>query len=308
MRPLVVGTRKSELALTQTDWVVNRLQEVCPDLEVRVEKIVTKGDRILNVTLSKVGGKGLFVKEIEQALLDKRIDFAVHSMKDMPGEMPNGLVIGAIPVRENPFDCLLSRGGHTLNDLPAGAVVGTSSLRRQAQILACRPDLKVEPVRGNLGTRLSKMKNGQFDAIILAAAGLSRMGWKDEISQELPLEQMLPAVGQGALAVQCREEDEELLALLQKINHEETARAVRAERAFLRSFQGGCHMPLAAYAEVIGDRVRLSGLVAQPDGKKVLRATTEGKDEWALGEKLAKQLIDQGAGELLATVREGLVG
>ncbi|MBA4496296.1 hydroxymethylbilane synthase [Paenactinomyces guangxiensis] len=308
MRPLVVGTRKSELALTQTNWVVNRLQEVCPGLDVSLEKIVTKGDRILNVTLSKVGGKGLFVKEIEQALLDGRIDFAVHSMKDMPAVMPKGLVIGAIPVRENPHDCLISRDGSTLSDLPSGAVVGTSSLRRQAQILACRPDLTVEPVRGNLGTRISKMKNGQFDAIILAAAGLSRMDWQEKINQELSFDQMLPAVGQGALAIQCREDDRELLEALQKINHEETARAVRAERAFLQSFQGGCHLPLAGYAAVTGERVRLTGLVAQPDGKKIIKATMEGQDEWALGKQLANKLADEGAAELLATVREGLVG
>lgn len=308
MRPLVVGTRKSELALTQTNWVVNRLKQVSPGLKVSLEKIVTKGDRILNVTLSKVGGKGLFVKEIEQALLDKRIDFAVHSMKDMPGEMPKGLVIGAIPVRENPHDCLLSREGYTLADLPQGAVVGTSSLRRQAQILACRPDLKVEPVRGNLGTRLQKMKNGQFDAIVLAVAGLLRMNWNDEISQQLSLDQMLPAVGQGALAIQCREDDAELLQLLQKISHEETAKTVRAERAFLQSFQGGCHLPLAAYAEMVGEEVRLTGLVAQPDGKKILKATLQGKEEWALGQQLAEQLMEQGAGQLLAQIREGLVG
>ncbi|TCS96526.1 hydroxymethylbilane synthase [Hazenella coriacea] len=308
MRPLVVGTRKSELAMTQTKWVVNQLREAHPDLQVSLEKIVTKGDRILNVTLSKVGGKGLFVKEIEQALLDKRIDFAVHSMKDMPGEMPEGLVIGAIPPRENPHDCLLTRKGCTLRDLPEGSLVGTSSLRRQAQLLAIRPDLRVEPVRGNLGTRLQKMKDGEFDAIILAAAGLSRMDWKEEIHDELSAEEMLPAVGQGALAIQCRADDEELLAALQSIHDEETGRAVRAERAFLQTFQGGCHLPVAAYAQVIGEDVQLTGLVGQPDGKKIIKGSLTGKDEQSVGQQLAEQLTEQGAGRLLAAVREGLVG
>lgn len=308
MRPLVVGTRQSLLALTQTGWVVDRLCEACPGIEVRTEKIITKGDRILNVTLSKVGGKGLFVKEIERALLDGHIDFAVHSMKDMPAEMPDGLIIGAIPHRKDPRDSLLSRDGHSLDTLPQGAVVGTSSLRRQAQILAARPDLKVEPVRGNLDTRIQKMMNGQFDAIVLAAAGLERLDWQDRITQRLSLEQMLPAVGQGALAIQCREEDQELLELLRKIHDEQTAKAVRAERAFLQAFQGGCHLPLAAYAEVTGYEVRLTGLVAHPDGKKVIKGTLQGENEWAVGEKLAGQFMDQGAGQLLREVREGLVG
>lgn len=308
LRPLVVGSRQSLLALTQTEWVVERLREVCPELEVRIEKIITKGDRILNVTLSKVGGKGLFVKEIEKALLEGQIDLAVHSMKDMPSEMPEGLIIGMIPFREDPRDCLLSREGYTLQTLPKGAIVGTSSLRRQAQILAARPDLQVEPVRGNLDTRIKKMMDGQFDAIILAAAGLERLSWQEQITERLPVDVMLPAVGQGALAIQCREEDQELLELLQKVHHEPTARAVRAERAFLKTFQGGCHLPLAAYAETKGDDVYLTGLVASPDGQKVIKGTQQGKDEWAVGQQLAEQLIEQGAGELLRKVSEGLVG
>jgi hydroxymethylbilane synthase len=305
MRSLIVGTRKSQLALTQTNWVVDRLKEASPGLEVRTEKIVTKGDRIIHVTLSKVGGKGLFVKEIEQALLDGRIDFAVHSMKDLPGEMPKGLVIGAIPRRENPRDVLLSRDGKSLAELPPGSVVGTSSLRRQAQILAYRPDLRVEPVRGNLDTRIRKMRQGQFDAIVLAAAGLYRMDWQSEICEELPMDVMLPAVGQGALAIQCREDDHELLSLLAKINHEQTARAVRAERAFLVSFQGSCHMPLAAHAEIVGEEVRLIGLVADPDGKEVIKKIMQGKDEWAVGEQLAREMRKLGAGQLLALSERG---
>ncbi|MGA8943163.1 MAG: hydroxymethylbilane synthase [Thermoactinomyces sp.] len=306
MRTLVVGTRQSQLALTQTDWVINRLQELEPGLEIRRKKIVTKGDRILDVTLSKVGGKGLFVKEIEQAMLDGEIDFAVHSMKDMPSELPPGLVIGAVPVRETPTDALLSRDGKTLDELPGGSVVGTSSLRRQAQILAYRPDLKVEPVRGNLDTRIRKMKEGQFDAILLATSGLKRMGWQEKVSQELPLDVMLPAVGQGALAIQCREDDEELLAILSRLNHEDTARTVRAERAFLNAFQGGCHLPLAAYAEINGDEVHLTGLVAHPDGTDVIKQAFIGKDAQKSGETLAKLLKEEGAGDLLEMVKEGL--
>ncbi|RAL26680.1 hydroxymethylbilane synthase [Thermoflavimicrobium daqui] len=308
MRPLVVGTRKSLLALTQTNWVVQRLKAVFPELKVSQEKIVTKGDRILNVTLSKVGGKGLFVKEIEQALLDKRIDFAVHSMKDMPAEMPPGLIIGAVPLREDPRDCLISREGHTLAELPAGAIVGTSSLRRQAQILAERPDLQVKPVRGNLDTRLQKLKAGEFDAIILAAAGLMRMNWKDEVTEALSVNTMLPAVGQGALAIQCREDDQELLQLLVKIHHEETARTVRAERAFLKSFQGGCHLPLAAFAKQVDEQINLTGLVADPNGKKVIKGSITGQNEWELGQQLAEQLIEQGAKQLLAQIQKELVG
>lgn len=306
MRTLVVGTRRSELALTQTNWVIERLQELEPDLKIRSEKIVTKGDRILNVTLSKVGGKGLFVKEIEQALLDGKIDLAVHSMKDMPSEMAPGLVIGSIPKREIPTDALLSRDKKTLDELPSGAVVGTSSLRRQAQILAYRPDLKVEPVRGNLETRIRKMQEGQFDAIILATSGLKRMDWENKICQELSPDIMLPAVGQGALAIQCREDDKELLALLKRLNHDETMKAVYAERAFLHAFQGGCHMPIAAYATLDQDDIHLTGLVAHPDGTTVIKKSSTGKDAEKLGKDLAELLKEEGAGQLLETVREGL--
>lgn len=256
---------------------MEHLKELEPGLDIRVKKIVTKGDRILNVTLSKVGGKGLFVKEIEQALLDGKIDFAVHSMKDMPSEMPPGLVIGAVPVRETPTDALLSIDGRTLDELPSGAVVGTSSLRRQAQILAYRPDLKVEPVRGNLQTRIRKMQEGQFDAIILATSGLKRMDWENKICQELTADVMLPAVGQGALAVQCRADDEELLSVLQRLNHEETNKAVSAERSFLHAFQGGCHLPIAAHAVLDQDEIHLTGLVADPGGQDVIKKASVGK-------------------------------
>ncbi len=307
MRPIVVGTRKSQLAVTQTDWVIKQLKKVDPTLEVSKEKIVTKGDQILHVTLSKVGGKGLFVKEIEQALLDKRIDLAIHSMKDMPAELPEGLIIGAIPVREDPQDCLISREGLTLEELPEGAVVGTSSLRRQSQILAARPDLVVKPIRGNLNTRLKKLEDGDFAAIILAAAGLKRLGWSQKVTEVLPMTTMLPAVGQGALAVQCRADDKEIRQLLSQINDEATAKTVHAERAFLHSFQGGCHMPLAAYAKWEGGQIQLSGLVADPNGSQVIQATLTGTDPWELGANLAARLIEQGADQLLARIKKELV-
>ncbi|MDQ0417263.1 hydroxymethylbilane synthase [Croceifilum oryzae] len=302
MRTIVVGTRKSKLAMTQTNWVIDRLKEMEPNLTVELEKIVTKGDKILDVTLSKVGGKGLFVKEIESALLNGEIDLAVHSMKDLPAEMPEGLTIGAVPVREDVRDCFLSRDGSTLEELPSGAIVGTSSLRRQAQVLAIRPDLRVESIRGNIDTRVQKMNDGQFDAIILATAGLNRISWQEDIAELISVKTMLPAVGQGALAIQCREDDREIRALLAKINHEETARAVRAERAFLQAFNGGCHLPIAAYAQICEGQVHLKGLVGDPTGKKMIADTIIGKNEMKMGRELANRLIELGADELLASV------
>lgn len=302
MRKIVVGSRKSDLALTQSNWVIDQLKAQHPKLSFEIEKITTKGDRILHVTLSKVGGKGLFVKEIEQALFDKRIDLAVHSMKDLPGQIPEGLVIAAIPQRENPFDCIISRTGQRLDQLPAGSVVGTSSLRRQAQILAYRPDLCVKPVRGNIDTRQKKLKQGEFDAILLAVAGLARMGWQDRITEELSAPTMIPAVGQGALAIQCRAEDKELISYLKAIHHEQTAKLVQAERAFLYAFQGDCHLPIAGYAESEDDQIRLTGLVADPNGKQMIKESLVGNEPEKLGQTLAQQLIDQGAKQLLASV------
>lgn len=299
LRNLIVGSRASELALVQTNAVIQSLLSLSPDLQIHVEKIVTKGDRILNQTLSKIGGKGLFVKEIEQALLEKRIDFAVHSMKDLPGEMPEGLIIAAITKREDARDCLLSRSQQGLMDLPSGAIVGTSSLRRQAQILALRPDVHVQPVRGNIHTRIRKMEEGQFDAIVLAVAGLERMGWLDKIAQVFSVKEMLPSVGQGALAIQCRAEDAECIPLLQKLHHEETARTVTAERSFLRSLNGDCHVPVGALARIIEEEVSITGLVAAKDGKHILKSSIQGTDEWRIGKELAAELIDQGAEQLL---------
>jgi hydroxymethylbilane synthase len=302
MRELVIGTRKSHLALTQSNWVRTQLLRLDPSLSIELEKIVTKGDQILDVTLSKVGGKGLFVKEIEQALLDKQIDLAVHSLKDMPAELPAGLMIGAIPIREDVRDCLLSRDGITLEELPSSAIVGTSSLRRQAQILAVRPDLVVESIRGNLDTRIAKLRDGKFDAIILAVAGLNRLTLADEISEYFSVSTMLPAVGQGALAIECRSDDLEVLKWLHLIHDGPTGQTVKAERAYLQAIEGSCHLPVAGYAIWKEEKIHLTGLVAHPTGKPVIKATEIGIDPVQVGKKLAKKLMEQGAKEILALV------
>jgi hydroxymethylbilane synthase len=302
MRKIVVGSRQSALALTQTNWVIDQLKCLGLRFEFEVKKIVTKGDRILDVTLSKVGGKGLFVKEIEQALLDKEIDMAVHSMKDMPAALPQGLTIGCVPKRVDVRDVLISENGTPLDKLPTGATVGTSSLRRAAQLKALRPDLIIEPIRGNIDTRIRKLKEESFSAIILAAAGLERMQWKGEITEFLPVEVSLPAVGQGALAIECREDDTELLELLSKLNDSDTALAVQAERAFLRTLEGGCQVPIAAHATVTENVIALSGLVADPEGNTVLKESMEGKEPEALGVQLANKLKEQGAQAILEKV------
>ncbi|MBN6186558.1 hydroxymethylbilane synthase [Aneurinibacillus sp. BA2021] len=304
MRKIVVGSRQSALALTQTHWVIDRLKSLGLPFDFEVKKIVTKGDRILDVTLSKVGGKGLFVKEIEQALLDGEIDMAVHSMKDMPALLPEGLMIGCIPKRVDVRDVLISENGVPLASLPEGSIVGTSSLRRAAQIKALRPDLVIEPIRGNIETRMRKLKEENFSAIILAAAGLERMEWKGNITEFLPVDVSLPAVGQGALAIECRENDAEVLALLAKLNDPDTARAVEAERAFLRTLEGGCQVPIAAHATVTGETVSLTGLVADPEGLTVLKETMESTQPEQLGVTLAEKLKEQGAGDILEKVKK----
>jgi hydroxymethylbilane synthase len=300
----VVGSRRSQLALTQTHWVISQLKEMDKDAAFSVKEIVTKGDRILDVVLSKVGGKGLFVKEIEQALIEGEIDFAVHSMKDMPAELPEGLAIACVPKRVDPRDVFISRDGRRLEELPEGAVVGTSSLRRQAQLLAYRPDLKIVPLRGNIDTRLRRIDEENLDGIVLAAAGLERMGWSDKISQILPLEISLPAVGQGALGIECRMDDERVMKLLKAFNHSPTEKAVAAERAFLHRLEGGCQVPIAAYAEIEGDKVRLTGMVARPDGSTLIKDSLTGENPIELGQSLAERLIELGAEEILAQVRK----
>ncbi|WP_409270830.1 hydroxymethylbilane synthase [Neobacillus sp. SCS-31] len=309
MRKIIVGSRRSKLALTQTNWVIEQLKKIAgPSFEFEVKEIVTKGDRILDVTLSKVGGKGLFVKEIEQAMMDKEIDMAVHSMKDMPAVLPEGLTIGCIPFREDHRDALISKGHVKLADLPPGAVVGTSSLRRSSQLLLNRPDLEIKWIRGNVDTRLEKLNNGEYDAIILAAAGLSRLGWSKEVVTEfIDADLCIPAIGQGALAIECREDDQELLAIFEKFTCKQTALAVRAERSFLKKMEGGCQVPIGGFAtaEENGD-ITLNVLVASPDGKEVYKDTVTGNDPEALGEKAADLLIERGAKQLIDRVKEEL--
>ncbi|MEA0555127.1 hydroxymethylbilane synthase [Lysinibacillus irui] len=304
MRKIIVGSRRSKLALTQTNWFINELKEAGAPFEFEVKEIVTKGDQILDVQLSKVGGKGLFVKEIEQALYDKEIDFAVHSMKDMPAVLPDGLVIGCIPPREDARDAFISKGHIKFADLPAGAVVGTSSLRRSAQLLTVRPDIEIKWIRGNVDTRLAKLEDEEYDAIILAAAGLKRLGWSDDVVTEfLPVEDCLPAVAQGSLGIECRADDEELLAELAKLTDQLTWQEAHAERAFLAAMDGGCQVPIAGYATSNGDEITLTGLVAAPDASVIYKETVVGTDAQKIGEELAAILTEQGAFELIQRVK-----
>ncbi|MFS1513931.1 hydroxymethylbilane synthase [Chengkuizengella sp. SCS-71B] len=311
MRTIIVGSRQSQLALTQTNHVIDALKELCQihDIQAQFEikKIVTKGDKILDVTLSKVGGKGLFVKEIEQAMLDEEIDIAVHSMKDMPSELPEGLIIGAVPKREDVRDCIVSREHIPLSDLPKGAVIGTSSLRRASQIKSYRPDFEIKFIRGNIGTRINKLNDGEYDAIILATAGLNRVGWQDKITEYIPTELCIPAVGQGALGIECRGDDEFIIKLLSLYNDKKTAKTVRAERAFLATLNGSCQIPVAAHAilQHEGDKadIQLYGLVGSPDGETVIKDQITGNDPEKLGVQLAQILIDRGANRILDEVR-----
>jgi hydroxymethylbilane synthase len=294
--------------MTQTKWVINELNQLHLPFEFEIKEIETKGDKILDVTLSKVGGKGLFVKEIEKAMYDGEIDIAVHSMKDLPSEMAQGLTIGAIPKRVDPRDAFISNSGQSLMDLPAGSIVGTSSLRRSAQVLAKRPDLNIQWIRGNIDTRLRKCREEEFDAIILAAAGLERVGWTEEIVTEfLDTSISLPAVGQGALGIECREDDKELIELLNKINDPDTERTVTAERAFLHTVEGGCQVPVAGYATLEKDgQVKLTALVASPDGKTIFKETIVGHDPVEIGTQAAKKMMNEGAKELLDQVKAEL--
>ncbi|MDN3449155.1 hydroxymethylbilane synthase [Planococcus sp. APC 3906] len=304
MRKIIVGSRRSKLALTQTNQFIDKMKAAGAPFEFEVKEIVTKGDRIVDVMLSKVGGKGLFVKEIEQALFDKEIDFAVHSMKDMPSVLPEGLAIGCIPEREDPRDAFIANGHVKFMDLPVGAVVGTSSLRRSSQLLLLRPDIDIQWIRGNIDTRLEKLKSGDFDAIILAAAGLKRMGWKDEIVTEfLEIDQCLPAIGQGALAIECREEDTELLAELAKVNDEETALAVNAERQFLRDMDGSCQVPIAGYATVQNGEVSFTGLISSPDAEQVFKESAVHSDPIEAGKDVAARISAQGGYDLIQKVK-----
>lgn len=306
-RTIIVGTRQSALALTQTGHVIDALEAIArrEGLPYRFEirKIVTKGDRILDVTLSKVGGKGLFVKEIEQALMDGEIDLAVHSMKDVPSELQDGLVIGAVPKRVDPRDALIAGSITSIRGLPQGAKVGTSSLRRACQIKRLRPDLVIESVRGNIDTRIKKLETEGFDAIILAMAGLTRMEWEGRVSAPIPVDECVPAVGQGALGIECRADDEPIRRLLAMYNDEETAKAVEAERSFLAELNGGCQVPIGAYAVLEPAGIKLTGIVGSQDGEVLLKETMAGEDARALGIALARRLADMGADRILAEAR-----
>lgn len=299
---IVIGTRGSALATTQTAWVVARLTDAHPSLDVQTQIITTTGDRRTDRPLPEIGGKGLFTAELESALLDGAIDAAVHSMKDLPTEMPDGVCVGAVPTRETPFDALISADGSLLKDLPQGAKVGTSSRRRQAQLLRTRPDLRIESIRGNLDTRIRKLHEDDWDAIIAAAAGLSRLGRLDEATEILTPDKMLPAVAQGALAIQTRAGDDATGAVLSAIHDEHTARGVRAERAFLHALGGGCHVPIAALAEVAAGKqtLALRGLVSAVDGSREIRGSRTGDAPEEVGRELAGELLEHGAAELLA--------
>lgn len=298
---LVIGTRGSQLALRQAQMIKEALEREWPGLTVTLEIIKTTGDKILDVPLAQVGGKGLFVKEIEEALMDGRVDLAVHSMKDVPSQLPAPLTLAVVPSREDPRDVLVAPKASSLDDLRHGAVVGTSSLRRAAQIRHLRPDLRVETLRGNLDTRLRKVREGRYDAVVLAAAGLRRMGWQDAVTAYMDPDRFVPAIGQGALGIEIRKDDAALQELTAPLHHEPTWRAVTAERAFLDELQGGCQVPIAGLAVVSQDTVTLTGLVASVDGRTVYRNTQAAPlgEEDALGRDLARRLLDAGARAIL---------
>lgn len=301
---LTIGSRGSELALTQSRYVAGLIQAAAPDTEVNVEVFSTRGDEILSKPLSEIGGKGLFTEELEAALLEGRIDLAVHSLKDLPTEEPEGLCIAATPTRATPNDALVSEKFARLADLSPGAVVGTSSLRRKAQLTAARPGLNIVDLRGNVGTRVKRVTDGDLDAAILACAGLERIGLTDVIAEVLAPEVMLPAAGQGALGIQTRADDADLLAILARINDEATHAEVTAERALLAALGGGCQVPIGALAHVDGDSLHLRGCVCSLDGERLFRAETSGPaaDATALGQQAADVLLRDGAQAVIADI------
>jgi hydroxymethylbilane synthase len=301
---LVIGSRGSRLAVWQAEWVQARLKELAPDLEVSVRKIATSGDMILDAPLAAIGGKGLFVKEIEEALLRSEVDIAVHSMKDVPTILPEALEILCVPVREDPRDVLISRGGQPLDQLASHARIGTSSLRRQAQLLHRRPDFTIQMLRGNLDTRLRKLREGRYEAVVLAAAGLQRMGWSQEVTEYLPIEICLPAIGQGALALEGRRDDRFVRELLARLEDRPTRTVVTAERALLKGLEGGCQVPIAGHATLKGDRIILDGLIASVDGRRLLRESVQGgaSEAVALGEGLATILRGRGGDAILQDI------
>ncbi|PTK35922.1 hydroxymethylbilane synthase [Staphylococcus hominis] len=306
MRKLVVGSRRSKLALTQSKQFIDKLKAIDPSLEIEIKEIVTKGDRIVNQQLSKVGGKGLFVKEIQNELFNNDIDMAIHSLKDVPSIIPEGLILGCIPDREIPFDAYIAKNHVPLEELPKNSIVGTSSLRRGAQILSKYPHLKIKWIRGNIDTRLNKLETEDYDAIILAAAGLKRMGWSDDVvTTYLDKDTLLPAIGQGALGIECRRNDIELLELLQKVHNNEVANCVTAERTFLAAMDGSCQVPIGGYANYNNNNeIEFTGLIMTPDGKERYEHTEVGTDPVKLGNRVSEILKEQGAYEIIRKLNE----
>ncbi len=304
LQELRIGTRGSQLALYQANWVKEKLVQAHPHLKVTLIKIKTTGDKIQDAPLAKIGGKGLFVKEIEGALMQRGIDLAVHSIKDVPAELPKGLHLSAITKREDPRDVFISKDGTLLKNLPQGAKIGTSSLRRQAQLLHFRDDFEMIPLRGNLDTRLKKLKTMNLDGIVLAYAGVKRLGLEERITEIIPTEISLPAIGQGALGIETRMEDEEVEEKIRFLNDPPSAIAISAERAFLKKLGGGCQVPIAAFGKIVGSTLQIDGMVGTIDGKKLIRHRVEGPIEEAesLGIELAKVLLNKGAKEILKEV------
>jgi len=301
-KTITIATRKSPLALWQAEHVSACLRDAHPGLQVELLKIVTQGDKILDTPLAKVGGKGLFVKELEVGLLEGDADIAVHSIKDVPVEFPEGLHMPVILDREDPRDAFVSNTYKCFADLPEGACVGTSSLRRQAQLLSKRPDLIIKDLRGNVGTRLQKLDDGNYDAIILASAGLTRLGLSDRIAEYMATELSLPAIGQGAIGIECRQGDSDIEALIAVLNHDDTATRVRAERSMNHRLEGGCQVPIGGHATLDGDTLTLRGLVARTDGSEVITGSVTGNRDQAeaLGTELADDLLSRGAKAILA--------
>jgi hydroxymethylbilane synthase len=311
---IIIATRGSKLALWQAEWIKSQIHHIHPDMKVELNKIKTTGDKILDVPLAQVGGKGLFVKEIEEAMLRGEADLAVHSMKDVPTDLPEGLHLSVICKREDPRDAFIAGAGgrgsgvsrkiKSIEDLPEGARIGTSSLRRMCQLLNKRPDIHITQLRGNVDTRLRKLDEGEFDAIILATAGVKRLGYESRITEKIPTEISLPAIGQGAVGIECRADDKFINDLLATLNHQETWICVSAERAFLKKLEGGCQVPIAANARLEDGKLIIQGLVGSLDGKTLIKDSMEGKPEDAesLGTALAEKLLSQGAGEILAEV------
>ncbi len=298
---IVIGMRGSKLALWQADYIEQRLREEYPGLVVTQKRVTTKGDRILDVPLAKIGGKGLFTKELEEEMLSGGIDLAVHSLKDMPAKVPDGLIIAAVTKRLDPGDALVSNRFSSFSELPQGARVGTSSLRRRAQLLCARPDLTMIDLRGNVNTRLRKLDEGEYDAIVLAVAGLKRLGFADRIRQVLPRDMVLPAVGQGALAIETREDDKETREMLSFLRDDDTICCTEAERSFLARVEGGCQVPVGVYATVEGDGLHVEAVIASLDGQRFYRSDVNGvrQDAAKLGRDLAEKLLNEGGAEIL---------